>query len=157
MSEAELDFTYDKSPIVAEFVSEPPTLPTTPLGCRVGDATNLAGANGVTCLHALIAVPEHTLLFLLGDATPAATAEALTLLDAVADRYPGCLRGYAVSRSASAADAPSVLWDKRGHLHERLGANCPTLCLIRPDGHLGFRCTPPSLETLTRYLKRLFV
>ena len=157
MSEAELDFTYDKSPIVAEVGSQQSAPSATAVGYRVGDATDLAGANGVNRLHQLIAVPEHTLLFLLGDGAVSMTAEALTLLDTVMSRYPGCLRGYAVTRTGSAPDVHSLVWDKLGHLHERLGGNGPTLCLIRPDGHLGFRCAPSSLEALTNYFKRLFV
>jgi hypothetical protein len=157
MSEAELDFTYDKSPIVAEFGSQQPAPSATAIGCRAGDASDLVGPNGVSRLHQLIAVPEHTLLFLLGVGALSATAEALTLLDAVTSRYPGCLRGYAVTPTASAPDVPSLVWDKRGHLHERLGGDGPAFCLIRPDGHLGFRCAPSSLEALTNYFKRLFV
>jgi 2-polyprenyl-6-methoxyphenol hydroxylase-like FAD-dependent oxidoreductase len=159
MSEAELDFVYSNSPIVAEFASTQPAPPATAIGCRVGDASDLVGPNGGTRLHQLIAVPEHTLLFLLGDSAPAETGEALALLDAVAARHPGCLRGYAVTQTLSVSDEGTdrLLWDQSGKLHERLGAQGPMLCLIRPDGHLGFRCAPPSLATLTGYLKRLFV
>jgi hypothetical protein len=39
-----------------------------------------------------------------------------------------------------------LLRDPAGALHERLGADRPCLCLIRPDGHLGLRAAPPSLE-----------
>jgi hypothetical protein len=38
-----------------------------------------------------------------------------------------------------------LLRDPAGALHE-LGADRPCLCLIRPDGHLGLRAAPPSLE-----------
>lgn len=50
-----------------------------------------------------------------------------------------------------------VVQDPDGRLHERFGGGEPTLCVIRPDGHLGFRCAPPSLAALKTHLDRLFV
>ena len=35
-----------------------------------------------------------------------------------------------------------LLCDPTGALHERLGAERPCLCLVRPDGHLGLRAEP---------------
>jgi hypothetical protein len=49
-----------------------------------------------------------------------------------------------------------LLYDPTGLLHERLGDAGPCLCLVRPDGHLGFRSSPPSLDALRDYLGRLY-
>ena len=55
------------------------------------------------------------------------------------------------------AHAPDgLLQDPTGALHERLGAAQPCLCLIRPDGHLGFRAAPPSAAALGAHLRRIF-
>jgi hypothetical protein len=50
-----------------------------------------------------------------------------------------------------------VLLDPTGQFHERLGADQSSLVLIRPDGHLGLSCAPPSLETLRIHLERIFL
>ena len=49
-----------------------------------------------------------------------------------------------------------LLCDPTGALHERLGADRPCLCLVRPDGHLGLRAEPPAPEALHAHLGRIF-
>ena len=50
-----------------------------------------------------------------------------------------------------------VVLDPTGQFHERLGADQPGLFLIRPDGHLGLSCTPPSVEALRIHIERIFL
>jgi 2-polyprenyl-6-methoxyphenol hydroxylase-like FAD-dependent oxidoreductase len=157
---AEIAFGYDKSPIVDEVVPAPPSAAWgTQVGYRIGDAAPLEGRNRACRLHELIAVPGHTLLLMLGEASPAAVDEGLALATATAQRYRPHLQAYVVTRNAriggDASDA--LLCDPTGALHERLGADRPCLCLLRPDGHLAFRGEPPYLEALYAHLRRIFL
>jgi len=42
-------------------------------------------------------------------------------------------------------------------LHERYGANSPTLFLVRPDGHIAYRGPAEDIDGLGAYLDRYFV
>jgi hypothetical protein len=50
-----------------------------------------------------------------------------------------------------------LLCDPTGALHERLGADRPSLFLVRPDGDLGLRVEPPALAALKAHLRRIFL
>jgi 2-polyprenyl-6-methoxyphenol hydroxylase-like FAD-dependent oxidoreductase len=157
---AEIAFGYDQSPIVDEVVANAPTAARgTQIGFRVGDAAPLEGRNRSCCLHELIDAPVHTLLLMLGDADPAAADAGLALASAAAQRYRPHVQAYVVTRNAAPGDdvASELLCDPTGALHERLGAEQPCLCLVRPDGHLGFRGEPPSLEALQAHLRHIFL
>jgi hypothetical protein len=158
LAEAETAFGYDGSPIVAEVMPDGKAQGTR-VGFRVGDASPLEGWNGPCRLYDLIRAPDHILLVLLGDAESAATAEALALARAALAAYHPHLRAFVVTRSEVAGqDTPSeLLRDPSGALHARLGADRPSLFLVRPDGHLGLRAAPPSLEAVRGYLVRILV
>jgi len=115
------------------------------------------GQHGTLRLHELIAVPDHTLLWMLGEAATAKVEQALSHLKAATERRPG-LRAHVVVRTAPASGLfpNGLLCDPDGGLHDRLAADGASMCLIRPDGHLGFRCQPPSFDTLDTYLHRVF-
>jgi 2-polyprenyl-6-methoxyphenol hydroxylase-like FAD-dependent oxidoreductase len=158
LAESEIQFGYDQSPIVTEFGVKPGSSGHgTRIGYRVGDVTGLVGRQRTLPLHELIAVPEHTLLLMLGGAAPPVVEEALARINAAAAGPPR-LRAHVVVRTAPTPERipDGVLCDPNGDLHDRLAADGPTMCLIRPDGHLGFRCQPPSFDTLDAYLRRLF-
>jgi hypothetical protein len=159
MAEAEIAFGYDQSPIVDDLVPDPGAAQATQIGFRVGDAAPLEAQDRTLRLHELIPAPAHTLLLLLGEPHPAAVDEGLALASAAARRYRAHLRAYVVTRSAvTAADGSNMLLcDPAGTLHERLGAERPCLCLVRPDGHLGLRAAPPSLTALQRHLRRILI
>jgi 2-polyprenyl-6-methoxyphenol hydroxylase-like FAD-dependent oxidoreductase len=156
---AEIAFGYDQSPIVDEVVADAVTARGTPIGFRVGDAAPLEGRNGTFRLHELIGVPGHTLLLMLGEADRAAVDEGLALANAAARRYRPHVQAYVVTRNAvDGESAPDeLLRDPTGILHERLASERPCLCLVRPDGHLGFRGEPPALEDLQAHLRHLFL
>ncbi|MGH6896957.1 MAG: FAD-dependent monooxygenase [Geminicoccaceae bacterium] len=159
MAEAEIGFGYDRSPIVDESVPDARAAARgTQVGFRVGDAAPLQGRNQAFRLHELIGVPGHTLLLMLGEADPAAVAEGLALASAAAERYRPHVQAYVVTRNApTSEDGPNeLLCDPAGALHERFGAEQPCLCLVRPDGHLGFRGAPPSLKSLEAHLRHIF-
>jgi 2-polyprenyl-6-methoxyphenol hydroxylase-like FAD-dependent oxidoreductase len=159
VAESEIAFGYDRSPIVDEIVADAETARGTQVGFRVGDAALLVGRNRTCRLHELVGVPGHTLLLMLGEAEPAAVDDGLALASAAAERYRPHVQAYVVTRNAVASEGgpDMLLRDPTGSLHERLGADRPSLCLVRPDGHLGLRAAPPSLEALGRHLGRIFL
>ena len=48
-----------------------------------------------------------------------------------------------------------LLIDATGAAHARLGGDDPSLCVVRPDGHLGLRLTPPTLPAVESYFTRI--
>jgi hypothetical protein len=48
-----------------------------------------------------------------------------------------------------------VVADPELRAHGRLGAVTDTAYVVRPDGHLGFRCAPPDAARLGEQLARL--
>ena len=159
VAEAEIAFGYQQSPIVDEAVpAAGPGDCGTQIGFRVGDAAPLEGQERASCLHELLSTDGHTLLLLLGDADSAAVDQGLALTRAAAEPYRPHVRAYVVTRSGRPGEtAPDgLLYNPTGALHERLGAARPSLCLVRPDGHLGFRAAPPSAAKLQAHLRRIF-
>jgi len=61
---------------------------------------------------------------------------------------------HLVRRAASAA--PGVLADERGEGLAQLGVRDAAQYLVRPDGHVGFRCAGRALAELERYLAEWF-
>jgi NADPH-dependent dioxygenase len=96
---------------------------------------------------------------MLGEPDPVLVDEGLALAKGAAQRYRPHVRAYVVTRNARRGDdGPNeLLGDPTGALHERLGADRPSLCLVRPDGHLGLRAVPPSAEALGAHLQRIFL
>jgi hypothetical protein len=64
------------------------------------------------------------------------------------------VQAWVVTRNAlpGHGDVDELLHDQTGALHERFGADRAGLCLVRPDGHLGLRAEPPSLDALRAHL-----
>ncbi|HEX7049851.1 MAG TPA: FAD-dependent monooxygenase [Longimicrobiales bacterium] len=52
--------------------------------------------------------------------------------------------------------APGALVDPAGTAFARLGIETAAQYLVRPDGHIAFRCAGTDLEALRRYLERWF-
>jgi hypothetical protein len=157
IAEAEITFGYEQSAIVDAVPDMPPVAGGTQIGFRVGDAAPLVGPGRTWCLHELIGVPGQTLLLMLGNADQAAVDDGLALARAATQHHRPHVQAYVVTRHALSRgdDAPELLCDPTGALHARLGAAQPCLCLVRPDGHLGFRCEPPSLDSLQAHLARI--
>jgi 2-polyprenyl-6-methoxyphenol hydroxylase-like FAD-dependent oxidoreductase len=71
-------------------------------------------------------------------------------LAAVRARCTGTLAVHHLSREA----APGALHDIDGQAFARLGVADTAHYLIRPDGHIGYRCAGTNLDGLQRYLSR---
>jgi 2-polyprenyl-6-methoxyphenol hydroxylase-like FAD-dependent oxidoreductase len=154
VAEAEIAFGYQQSPIVDEAVAgAAPNACCTQIGFRVGDAAPLETSRRTCGLHELLGAHGHTLLLMLGDAAPAAVDQGLALARRAAEPYRPHVQAYVVTRNGRAGGAPEdLLHDPTGALHQRLAG----LCLVRPDGHLGFRADPPSSKALDAHLRRIF-
>jgi 2-polyprenyl-6-methoxyphenol hydroxylase-like FAD-dependent oxidoreductase len=159
LAESEIALGYDQSPIVAEIGGPSETSPrTTKIGYRVGDVDGLIRADQPCTLHDLLAATDPTVLVLLGATPPDDVVDALPDLQTV---IRNSHRDLNLCVAVHSDVAPSVLCgevllDPTGQLHERLGADRPRICLVRPDGHLGLSCAPPSAEAVRTHLWRLF-
>ncbi len=154
--EAETAYRYAPSNIVTESVDPSQISATTEIGCRVGDVQGLKlGENPkALSLHEIIAHPHHTLFFLAGDASEEVISSGSALVRQATDRFGKHLRGYVVHTNAlvTTAEGSELLHDLDGAAHRRLGYGSPCLALVRPDGHLGLRCVPPTFDALLSHL-----
>ena len=74
----------------------------------------------------------------------------------VADRFGPHVKTFVVARNAAASGSTAdMLIDATGAAHARLGGDEPSLCVVRPDGHLGLRVTPPTLPAVEAYFARI--
>jgi hypothetical protein len=66
------------------------------------------------------------------------------------DRFAGLVEVHRLARDAT----PGDLEDAGGQTLARLGVERAAQFLIRPDGHIGYRCGGTDLRGLERYLAR---
>ncbi len=158
VGESEITHGYGKSPIAREEgafdVSDGRV---TPLGHRVGDAERLRRQGNPCRLHELIRSRGHAVFVMLGEAGPEAIDEGLRLATTAAERHRPQLTAYVAARRVDGRSDAMLIGDPEGLLHRRLSAGKPGLCVVRPDGHLGLRCEPPSLDRLDAYFARMLV
>ena len=155
--ESELGLGYAASPIINPGGDAPPSSSATALGYRVGDAGPLTGTEGAVQLHTLLAHTAHTAFLQIGDADRFRTEEHLKTARHIADRFGPHVKAFVVARNAIGGEpAADLLVDATGAAHTRLGAGSgPSLCLVRPDGHLGLRSAAPALPTVEAYFARI--
>ena len=148
----ELGVAYGDGPVVAGRVAAgaPGVLP----GQRVPDAGPLVRADGsTTTLRELLRSPRLQLWLCAGPGDPGPAvalgrhfAPALTVaVLAVADR------------PAATPPGVEVMTDPTLRAHGRLGALGEAAYVVRPDGHLGFRCEPPDADWLAARLRSIGV
>lgn len=159
VAESEIAHCYRHSPIVLDAgpeVHEGEEI--TPVGCRVGDVEGLAHRNGISRLHELLRPGRHA-LFVLPCDDGCDPAGCLDLAAAVAARFRPYLDAYAVARAAPSGGAlpHGLIHDPAGKLHGRLAGDRPSVCLVRPDGHLVFRSSGLSTDRLEAYLGGMFM
>ena len=49
------------------------------------------------------------------------------------------------------------LHDEHGTLHQAYGARAECVYLIRPDGHIGYRCQPADVSRVREYIERIWI
>jgi hypothetical protein len=144
----ELPVAYRDSPIVAG--DAPAGAPGVLPGQRIPDAGPLVLHDGSrTSLRELLRSPELQLWICAGSGAP---GEA----PALAERFAPAVRAMVlVIADRPPPDAPpqvGVVADPELRVHGRLGAVADTAYVVRPDGHLGFRCEPPDAARLAKHL-----
>jgi len=68
----------------------------------------------------------------------------------IMDGYVDILAVHHLTREAT----PGALHDLDGHVYARFGVDGTAHYLIRPDGHIGYRCGGTDLDGLRNYLTR---
>jgi 2-polyprenyl-6-methoxyphenol hydroxylase-like FAD-dependent oxidoreductase len=139
---SQLNISYRHSPAVQE------GRPTLRRGLRAGDrlpdARTTRDGQGCWLGEALAAPGFHLLLCgPPGDWHP-------SQLTALRHRYPDTLTVHYLTREAT----PGALQDFDGQVFARLGVDGTAQYLVRPDGHIGYRCGGDDLAGLQRYLAR---
>jgi 2-polyprenyl-6-methoxyphenol hydroxylase-like FAD-dependent oxidoreductase len=99
---------------------------------------------------------RHELMVFPGDESPARLS---AIGDLVTRAHGGLIRAWLVA-GAGAQSPPAgwpgeVLHDPTSAVRRRYGADALCLYLIRPDGYVGYRASPPDPEKLRSYLDRL--
>ncbi|MET9603496.1 FAD-dependent monooxygenase [Streptomyces sp. NPDC006512] len=156
MREAQLLVGYRDSPIVR-------TSPPDGAGPRPGDrAPDCGGLLGDVPsyplrLYDLLREREHVLL-LYADGAQDPCVPALAEL--IGGLPGGRLAAYAVLTEGGTAPAGAaalpVYRDGRGEFRRLYGAAAPTAFVVRPDGHVGARISPPTAEGVAAYLAGIF-
>jgi 2-polyprenyl-6-methoxyphenol hydroxylase-like FAD-dependent oxidoreductase len=103
---------------------------------RDGQACWLGEALAAPCFHLLLCGPP-------GDWHP-------SQLTTLRHRYPDTLAVHHLTRGAT----PGALHDPDGQVFARLGVEATAQYLVRPDGHIGYRCGGDDLAGLQCYLMR---
>ena len=141
---SELGIRYRRSPAVAE--AEPRLRAGPRAGDRFPDARLTLDGNVVRLQEAVVG-PCLTLV-LCGDGDPfdieRLSRHSTTRNDLLRVKYLG-------RRSE-----PGVLVDERGEVLARLGVDDAAQYLVRPDGHVGFRCAGRALDAVEQYLDQWF-
>jgi 2-polyprenyl-6-methoxyphenol hydroxylase-like FAD-dependent oxidoreductase len=138
---SELGIHYRRSPIVVEGTPSPRG------GAKAGDRLPDAPVvkdGRATWLQAEVVGPRFHLL-LCGP--PAAWDRGR--VDALTQRFRGCV---AVSYLTTSSDAEALV-DTTGEAHRRLGHGDTMQFLVRPDGHIGFRCGGTDLDGASAFLR----
>jgi 2-polyprenyl-6-methoxyphenol hydroxylase-like FAD-dependent oxidoreductase len=162
---ADLDVSYRDSPLSGEdWPPHPLDRPIGPGGPRPGDRLPDPPPGTSSRFLDPARGPWFTLIVLLGTERPsAATWETIrSVLDLVADRFERLVSVVVIVDPASGTSpgeairgASATIDDPDGRIHRLLGSPGPSLLLVRPDGHLGYRCRPPDPGRLGRYLDQL--
>lgn len=123
-------------------------------GQRIADAGPVIRADGyATSLRELLRAPALQLWVCTGSA-PAEFALAL------AERFTPAVRSTVLviaDRPPAAPPGVEALADPELRAHGRLGAVADAAYVVRPDGHLGFRCEPPNAARVAEHLSRIGV
>lgn len=166
---SQVEIHYKESPIVSERWYQPDTVEgyhgyrdDLTAGERVRDyrLKNLSG--GEENLYGLLRNGIHNLLlFTGGDPEDMELDELRKIHGAITAKYEGLIATHVVAGPRGVPEdyrhMSSVLIDGELHMHKDFGAGRASLYLVRPDGYVGFRNQPTSLDDLEEYLPGIFV
>jgi 2-polyprenyl-6-methoxyphenol hydroxylase-like FAD-dependent oxidoreductase len=141
---SQLGIRYRTSPVVTE--GEPPLRDGPRAGDRLPDARVSRGGH-ITYLQQELSSP-HVHLLLCGPLS----AWNSDRVEQALSRFPGVLKiTHLTSEQSDAA-----LVDVHHEALSRLGVEVSAQYVIRPDGHVGFRCAGTDLDGVLAYLGRWF-
>lgn len=139
---SELGINYRRSPVVQE--GQPRLRRGPKAGDRLPDAHVVRDGRALWLQEALGAPSFHLLLCGPSEAWGDGPLAALV------DRGGGLVTVHKLALEA----APGVLHDVNGEVFSRLGVERAAQYVVRPDGHVGYRCGGTDLRSLERYLTR---
>jgi hypothetical protein len=80
---------------------------------------------------------------------------------AIQSKYSQEIKVYLILASNTISDGLdsgcSMLLDSDNTVHQKYKAISECLCLVRPDGYIGFRSQLVNVEYLQSYLSRIFL
>jgi hypothetical protein len=141
---AELTVNYRHSPIVENHGTGAPRA-----GERAPDAELRDGNGKARRLFELFREPRHTLLLFLG-ALAEERDRSISL-----DSLGNLIQVYRIVRGHGTAASGDLL-DISGTVHSLYQLMGGGIVLVRPDGYIAFRCNDLNIESLRRYLLRIF-
>jgi 2-polyprenyl-6-methoxyphenol hydroxylase-like FAD-dependent oxidoreductase len=104
-----------------------------------------SGAGSGSSIFELLKGPDHHLLIFEGrKPDPAGLETTRKEIESLLDRYTVPVHIHLVPAA-------------NRQLHERYGVNEPSLFLVRPDGHVAYRCDSAGIVELRMYLDSLFL
>ncbi|MGY0499614.1 FAD-dependent monooxygenase [Nocardia sp. FBN12] len=158
LREAQLLIDYRDSPIVTE---SPTGAPSPTAGSRAPDAIGLS-RDGVTSpfrLFPLLAGPDHTLLWYVGNTGDAAALAGIERhVDLLRKLTYDHLDAYLVASPGATVD-PTVLpviRDGDGDFARRYHCAAGAAYIVRPDGYLGYAASPAAPDDLIRHVESTF-
>ena len=168
----ELRVSYDSSPIVSHFFgygipsnqgSSFMKAPASGHQCMDGTVTDATEGFPKGFFEILNDTPGHTLLLFTSILEEESSLEELRyIIEHCNIHYQGLITPVIIS----GRKIPSLLeglkaqtfLDPRHTVHEQYGTEKATsLYLVRPDGYIGYRAMPPTLDDLRDYLKKVFI
>lgn len=157
LADSEIAYAYPQSPIV-EVKCEQENGPTVAAGARVSDVQGLGSGDKPVGLLDLISHIDPTVLLFAADASADDLEELARIVPLARSSVRQPLNVWIAVKDDTGYPALNnlLLVDPDGRLHDYFGADRPAICVIRPDGHLGFWHDEPSAAALTGHLKKIY-
>ena len=104
---------------------------------------------------------HHTILFFTGENEPVSLEQWQALSTQLKERYQAEIRPFLITQHLHGElitdTNDQVIHDPHGQIHQTYDVNEPTIFVIRPDLHIGYRNPHTDLADLTTYLNRLLI
>ena len=125
-------------------------------GDRAPDATVVHNRLTVRLFQVLQGTQWNLLLFSGRTSDATSTEKLLKLAEEISVQFSKTVRSHFVTPTTITTNA-STLHDRLEYLHEKYGIQQPHLCLIRPDGYIGFQGGIDAIEPLKHYLAQVLI
>lgn len=163
LTDMQMTLTYAGSPLVGELVEDAGTFAGGPApGDRAPDADGLRrfGVSHPLRLFGLTQGTAHTLLVY---ADPGTTEDELMKFEKLAEKVrsqgDGLVNVYVIAHPEATVPPQlelPVFRDTADSFRNAYGIRGSSAYLVRPDGHVGFRCAPVSASAIDEHLFKVF-